>query len=73
MSTEVPSFGEVPGERTGTSNSSQIESLNKSCVNTSRGVGSRLDLTQLKPIEGIGYFIVSSEHMMKLETIKIFL
>jgi hypothetical protein len=40
MGTEVPSFREVSGERTGTSSSSRIEGLNKSCVNTPGVVGS---------------------------------
>jgi hypothetical protein len=40
MGTEVPSFGEVSGECTGTSSSSRIEGLNKSCVNTPGVVGS---------------------------------
>jgi hypothetical protein len=40
MGTEVPSSEEVPGERTGTSSSSQIVGLNRSCTNTLRGVGS---------------------------------
>jgi hypothetical protein len=45
MGTEVPSSREVPGKHTGTSSSSRIEGLNKSCVNTPEGVGSRLNLS----------------------------
>jgi hypothetical protein len=43
MGTEAPSYGEVPGKCTRTSSSDQIEGLNKSYVNTPRGVGSSLD------------------------------
>jgi hypothetical protein len=40
---ELPSSGEAPGERTEMSSLGQIEGLNKSCVNTPGGGGSRLD------------------------------
>jgi hypothetical protein len=45
MGTEAPLSGDVLGECTETSSLNQIEGLNKSCTNTPRGVGSRLDLS----------------------------
>jgi hypothetical protein len=48
MGIEVPSSGEVPGKRTGTSSWSRMEGLNKFYVNTPGGIGSRLDLSQVR-------------------------
>jgi hypothetical protein len=44
----LSSSGEAPSMGTGISSSSLMEGLNKSCVNTLRGGGSRLDLSWVR-------------------------
>jgi hypothetical protein len=53
----------------GTSSSSRMESLNNSCVTVPEGAVR--SLTQAG--EGVGRFVVSSEDMMELEIIELFL
>jgi hypothetical protein len=53
----------------GTSSSSRMEGLNNSCVTVLEGAVR--SLTQAG--EGVGHFVVSSEDMMELEIIELFL
>jgi hypothetical protein len=61
MGTEEPSSGEVPGECRG------LEQILHEHAWRARFT------TRPEPSEGIDYFIVSSEDMMKLETMEFFL